>query len=278
MEVKHLDSYLGKATFTSMKFPIASNKQLKSRVKENGVVLTVVPNAFGNRIPDEAWCNELESIAQWPFQYYWFERNRKATDYLVLVFLNDGEGRKFDIASFLERIKTLGSDNSYHLPKVTLAQTFLNFIKEIFEDERDEVLRQFNAALEKVGLYDQKDVCDGSDNEKDYVSDSEEKWSAIHFKKRPPRRQKYSEPCPFKFNCFNGTRCLNKHSDEERQDFSQRKDGRGNPVRKTEECKHFMQRQCRKMRSQCDFAHGAEDAWCLQCRTVGHYGKDCPKK
>ena len=282
VEIKHLDAYLGKATYTSMKFPIASNPQLKRKVKESGVVLTMVPDAFGNRIPDEAWCEELESIAQWPFQYYWFERDGKATDHLVLVFINDREGEKFNIASFLETIKTSGSDDSYnssyHLPKVTLVQTFLNFVKEIFEDEPDEVLRQLDAVLEKPGQYDQEDVCGGSNNEKDYVSDSEGKWSQIYSKKRPPRQHKYSEPCPFKFNCRHGTRCLYQHSEEERKDFSQRKDGRGNRLRKTEECTHFMQHQCRKIRSECDFAHGAKDAWCPRCLSVGHYRKDCPKK
>ena len=52
VEIKHLDSCLDRVAFTNIKFPISTNKGLKSLVKESGLVLTMDSNAFGNRVPD----------------------------------------------------------------------------------------------------------------------------------------------------------------------------------------------------------------------------------
>ena len=62
------------------------DRQLLDKVKSKGVVFKMEEKAFRNRIPTNRWCKQLESIAQWPFQYYWFEKGGEMTDNLVLVF------------------------------------------------------------------------------------------------------------------------------------------------------------------------------------------------
>ena len=56
--------------------------------EKNAVVFRMEQNAFHarGRVPPKWWCRELESITQWPFQYYWFESNEEETNDLVLVF------------------------------------------------------------------------------------------------------------------------------------------------------------------------------------------------
>ncbi len=281
VEIKYLDSCLDKVAFTNIRFPISTNVGLKSMVKESGIVFSMTPKAFGNRVPDKAWCKQLESIAQWPFQYYWFQTKGMLTDNLVIVFRQDKKAGKFDCTKFLAAIKTAetngDSDPKFYLPKVKVAQTFLTFIAKEYKDEPDNILKHLDAALEQVGVYDQDDIYNGYDSDKNCISDSEDKWSTVRLKKRPPRRQYYSELCPFKFNCAFGVKCRYKHTDEEKLDFRMRVDGRGNPLRKVEECKHFADRGCIKPKMECDYAHGVEDAWCLQCCSSGHYTKDCPE-
>lgn len=274
VEIRHLDEYLSKVTFTNMKF--AFDKSLMSKVKENGVVFSMVDKAFGNRIPHKAWCNQLDSIAQWPFQYYWFERDNKTTNNLVIVFGEDKEAGKYDIAAFLTAIQPIIQDtehqDKYHLPKVMAVQTFLEFTAKEFGSDRE--MQQSGPMLEQVGIYDEDDVRSGHENDKNWISDSEDKWSSVKPQHRRPRPQ-YSTPCPFKFNCRYGTRCRCKHSPEEIRYFSQRKEGRGNHLRKVKGCKMFEKNQCRRLKEDCDYAHGSEDAWCLQCHTTGHYTNDC---
>lgn len=112
VEMKYLDSYLEQFTFTSMMFPIQYHISTKHTVR---VVFSMVEE----RTPDKAWTRKLESIAKWPFQYYW----ENCTD-LVLVFSDDRARRgRFDSKKFLAMIKT---DSL----KVLTAKTFDEFTAE----------------------------------------------------------------------------------------------------------------------------------------------------
>ena len=61
---------------------------------------------FKNHIPSKKWINEVESIAQWPVQYYyWFEsRKRGSTDDLVIIFKQDPRAGEFDVINILSNI------------------------------------------------------------------------------------------------------------------------------------------------------------------------------
>ena len=70
--VYFLDEYLETVTFTNLKFNLRDNMHLLPQVKTYGVVFSMQPRAFKKHLPPNWWCRQLESIAQWPFQYYWF--------------------------------------------------------------------------------------------------------------------------------------------------------------------------------------------------------------
>ena len=264
VKIKELDNYIDKVTFTSMKFNISipEDKFLLQKVKESGVVFTMKKEAFKKRIPTKSWCNQLESITQWPFQYYWFELFGQKTDYLVIVFQHN-EKEKPDIAEFLKIICDLDNydtSEKYCLPCVQDVQTFLAFNDTIFKKELR--VRSFDMALEQVGTYNKEDV------RKSYDS-----VGPKHMK----RYRLYSDHCRYKMNCLFGKRCQNQHSEEEKAYFRQRPDGRGKPLRKTKLCEKFSEDKCNhKDAHHCDYAHGEEDAWCLGCTSYGHFTANCP--
>ncbi len=147
VKIKELDNYMDKVTFTSMKFNISipEDKFLLQKVKESGVVFTMKQEAFKKRIPTKAWCNQLESITQWPFQYYWFELRGQKTDHLVIIFQHN-EKEKPDITEFLEIIRDSDDDScdKYCLPNVLEVQTFLAFSTTMFKKDH----KSFDMALE----------------------------------------------------------------------------------------------------------------------------------
>ena len=278
VQIKHLDHFLNRVSFTHMRFDI-SNEYLRRLVNAYGVVFTMEHNAFRNDVPTGHWFNQVESIAQWPFQYYWFKKQkRKQTDHLVIVFRPDKVAKKeFDVAQFLEHIQIDTAEDceqKYRLPLTLNVRPFRQFIAEEFKRE-DSELESINAALEQVGIYNNDDVHDGCENESVYESDPAKDFTTyLRQSRSQPFKQKYSEFCPLKFNCKYGTGCQYKHTDEEKTYFKGRKQGKGNPLRKVKQC---TKANCTKP-NECDYAHGPEDAWCLNCVQGGHFTKDCTKK
>ena len=261
VHIKELDNYMGKVTFTSMKFNISipEDKFLLQKVKESGIVFTMKKEAFRKRIPTRSWCNQLESITQWPFQYYWFEIKGKKTDHLVIVFQHN-EKEKPDVSEFLEIIcdqESGDSNEKYCLPHVTDVQTFLSFNHKTFKKE----FSPFDMALEQEGTYNKEDV------NRSYHS-----VGPKHMK----RYRLYSDFCRYKMNCLYGKRCQNQHTEEEKEYFRKQPGGRGNSLRKTRICKKYTDGGCPKLAPDCDYAHGEEDAWCLECTSNGHLAISCP--
>ncbi len=244
VDIKPLDNL--NFTFTNMKFKL--NRLNQVIVKENGVVLTMKPNAFEKNVPTENWCEKLENIAQWPVQHYWFKVEDKRTDDLVIVFLKF-ESEKPDLKVFLEQARE-------HLDNVKEAKTFL---------EHSQGIDVESIELEKIGVYSQEDLEETDD------------WSNVEGR-RKKKKQKYSDQCTYEFNCLYGTGCRKKHTEKEKEHFRTRNDGRGNSLRKVKCCTHFQKGSCNKPMKECEFAHGEADAWCLQCCSSGHYTDNCPKK
>lgn len=139
VEVIPLDKYLDKLAFTNMKVDI-SNRRLLQYVKAYGIVLTMKPKMFKNRIPSKKWINQVESIAQWPVQYYWFEsRKRGSTNDLVIVFKRDPRAGEFDVTNCLLNILLSddSSDQEYRLRFVLKVQTFQQYIANKFKEMPD---------------------------------------------------------------------------------------------------------------------------------------------
>lgn len=277
-KVFSLDQYLEQVTFTNMKFHF-SNPNVRSMVCAFGVVFRMEEEAFKpNRVPTDDWIDSLDSLAQWPSQYYWFDHKRSLKNDLVVVF-RPVSGKRFNVGNFLESVKIPEVDGrtKYRLKHVQGVQTFIQFITALIREARqDPELKKFDAALEQVGLYTHDDVCAGYENDALYVSDNIERWQIFRKKHRPQSRQRYTQECPKHYNCFYGTRCHYGHSPEEVAYFKKRKDGRGNPQRKVTLCRAFENKRCFKKKEECDWAHGDEDAWCKECRKTGHLGSKCP--
>ncbi len=252
-----LDDYLGKVTFTNMKF---DSKYLKSHLKAKAIVLPLEADAFKDRVPTTKWCDELDSIAQMPFQYYWFDdrsRDEQTNDLVVVI---KGE---IDVCKFLEYLA------EYPLPYMRgHAQTFVDYLQEKIG------LRHF--ALTMYGNFSLDEIGEGSDGEAaPYVSSNRsDQWTLARYKSRVPRRyQQYSDRCPYMLNCTFGLKCFNMHTEEEKEFFRDNA-GSGNPVRKVKPCSFYP--NCKKPAEICQYAHGESDAWCLGCRIQGHYTNNCP--
>ena len=259
VKVQYLDESLEYITYTNVKFNPGTCSLIE---KDNAMVFQLEPNAFPGRIPSKKWCQELESITQWPFQYYWAELNKEETNDLVLVFRNEGS-ESFDVTSFLAQV------NEYPIQYAISALSYVQY-----EQEKSGL---YKMALESIGhiLYDE--ACDDySDTaiSRSVSQDDDKSWR-VKRSPSPHRTQRYSELCEYKFNCNYGLKCHNKHTDDEKS-FFKKNQGQGNPLRKAKPCSHYP--NCKKDPKECHFAHGEEDAWCLNCRdTCGHYTNNCPQ-
>ena len=196
----------------------------------------------------------------------------------MVVFKSDPKAGDFDIAQFIESERE-GEDK---LPGITKVQPFLQYVQSIYKksDRRDLELQRFDYALEQVGVFDNEEAIAGSEEDIIFESDPRNGWKRKRRKTRSHLlRQQYSEHCPYRYNCRHGTRCQYQHSEEEKTYFKGRIEGRGNPKRKVYPCKFFEQvpPRCLKMKEDCDYAHGAEDAWCRDCLSFGHFTESCPK-
>ena len=267
--VYFLDEYLETVTFTNLKFNLRDNMHLLPQVKTYGVVFSMRPRAFKKHLPPYWWCRQLESIAQWPFQYYWFRKerlDRSESDDLVLVFRKI-DSQEFDLNSFVDTIE------KRRPPHVLNAIPFTEFYQD----------KEFDrAAIERIGYLSLADISAGAEiheekegADSEVIHEEEEGWSVAQ---RPPQKQKkqrYSTPCPHGVHCRRGMKCLHKHTDKEKIYFRNNK-GIGNPLLKASPCHKHP--NCRRKKEDCNFAHGEEDAWCLNCREyAGHYTEDCPK-
>lgn len=263
IQIKYLDDQIANVTFTNMKFNY-SDRGLHPMAKENGLVFTMKPNAFRiDYVSWKMWCNEVENIAQWPFQYYWFKKNGKETGHLLMVFKADREKGKFDLADFLRSIcpeHATTESSSHPIRHVLQIETYLSFSQT---DSRTDW--SFSSAGQFSLQYMPEEGT--SDDQFELVrSDS-------HYAKK---KQRYSQPCKFRFNCKFGKNCHDKHTDGEKE-FFRNNQGRGNPLRKAKICQYYKEgRKCFNGILKCNYAHGERDAWCLVCAVQGHLTDNCP--
>ena len=260
--VDYLDGFLQHITFTNMKF----DPKQDSIDKSTAVVFQMEPNAFRNRVPTNKWCQRLESITQWPFQYYWAVLDGDdgdETNDLVLVFRKDytgtGTGASFDVTSFLTQV------DEYPIEYTVKVQPYVQYEQE-----------KSGLYLEMVGHISYSEALDGySDTAISSVSDDDDKSWNVKKRQHPRKSQRYSELCDYKVNCKYGLKCRKKHTDNEKS-FFRMNHGQGNPLRKVKLCTHYP--NCKKEPKECHYAHGEEDAWCLTCRDMcGHFTDNCPQ-
>ena len=269
VKVCYLDDELANITFTNMRFSPTNDQHLPPRVKATSVVFTMKEKAFKRRVPTRNWCRRLENLAQWPFQYYWFKDHdgMKMND-LLIVFKSDSKAGEIDITQLLENIEQCKDADP--IPHLLKAETYLVY------EQRKSGLAKYG--FESMGRYSSDDCCKGLDLETLSVTEDDSgQWNVVSHtpRSRLHKAQKYSDRCPYKFNCKYGSKCENKHTEKEKQFFKQNM-GRGIPSRKVKPCIHYQSKRCSKNIEECKWAHGKEDAWCLICCEQGHYTNDCP--
>ena len=118
---------------------------------------------------------------------------------------------------------------------------------------------------------------DDLDNGYDYLYSSESEEST----EREYDEETSSKPetCWYGKHCHYGLSCHFVHTEDEKAYFHSRPGGHGNPYRKVKPYKFLEQgNHCRKTKEECKGAHGEEDAYCLACKGIGHYTKNCPYK
>ena len=263
VKVGYLDDHLFSITFTNMRFKPTGKHHLSATDKANSLVLKIKGLAFKKRVPTKSWCEQLENLAQWPFQYYWFkERSGQETDDLLINFRSDMQAGEIDIKQLINDIEQCKDTNA--IPFVERVETYLQY-----EQRKSELFHQYE--FEVMGRYSIKDCYDGMDIDRLSVySDESDSWQIVNYRLKLRKHQRYSEKCLYSFNCRFGSRCQFQHTEKEKQYFKQHQ-GRGNPVRKVKPCQFYENSKCRKSAEECQWAHGEEDAWCLMCCTQGHF-------
>lgn len=272
--VKHfgLNAYVNRVTFINTKFNITHpNPLVRRKVKAHGVVFKMETGAFGHRrIPTDDWIDQVDRAAKWPCQCYWYDQPLK-TDYLVVVF-KPVRHKRVDITKLIPVLE------KNQLPLVKEIKSFMHFHGLLQEQAPvDHDLKEFDMALREAKILEDDEDSDEDEAEESNDGDPSKlnhkergKWKVSLDKHRPLSRRRFTDVCPKRFNCPNGTQCSYSHSQEEIEYFKKQCQSRGNPRRKTSICDHYKKGKCYKRKEDCDFAHGEDDAWCNQCCGFGH--------
>ena len=263
LSLHYLDDFLKDVTFTNLKFRLEGNEHLKPFIRQSGVVFKIEKGQFKNGVPPYWWSRKVDSIAQWPFQYYWVEeKDDFQSNHLVLTFKHDGKN-VFDSTDFMEAVKNC------ELEYVESVLPYLEFeqqYKGIYE-------------LATYGRFKYEDALKTpeDDLESNYTSDEERSpsYKLVRYSHRRSKQQ-YSEPCEYKYNCKFGASCHYFHTEKEMAFFRSNM-GKGKAYRKVRQCNQFP--NCKKSKEECQYAHGEEDSWCLICLgSKGHFTNSCPEK
>ena len=185
LKIEKFDDYIDHVTFTSMKFD-TSNPAFSTAIHENGVVFVMEPGAFPDHVPTYEWVRQLETIAKWPFQYYWLtENDHKTNNYLVIVFRRDEKAGQLNIAKFLKNLVPIAHSTTqpYRVPMVQRAVPFKEFEKELKEaragkDSEEETKPYFN--FEQIGSFTRDHVYEGFHNGLAYYIDSYKPGPVYH--------------------------------------------------------------------------------------------------
>ena len=154
--VHYLDPFLGEVMYTNMVFDY--NKNFGQMIKTCGIVLTVAADSsdsFPGHVPTNQWIGQVEELAQWPVQYYWFNHPKTGrSNNLLMVFKDDSKAGKFDIGKFLKKIT---SGTTCPIPSVVDAQSCVDFIASNQVDK-------LGGGFEQLGLFSSNDVYEGYQN------------------------------------------------------------------------------------------------------------------
>ena len=239
-----LDNRMKEVVFTNKKFPV-SQYEIPT---ECSAVLTMKPECFPKRVPDSDWWLKLESIAQWPVQYWWIIEDGEETDDMLLVFSHVGEKHKYSVSDFVQQIMMIMNDEDCSmLPHAERAETYIDYKKR----------KRYFEAVMKYGRFH---ITDCDENDSNYVLRKSKAGSSRVIKQPAFNRQihvvdtthssahattdtgkfEFVPPtkvggklkkCPFEKNCIQGVKCELQHSDGDKI-FFEANNGQGMPLSK----------------------------------------------
>lgn len=276
--VETLDSRLDHCMFTDYRFvPSHSNREL---LVQWAVVFTLLPDtAFHykgrNRHSAQRFNTILSNLTQWPFRHYlMMDKTSYEANNLVVVF-SPVQGKDFDLAGLLCDLK--GAEEKMEALQAKKIRTFKQVAEEMKYKEVLYLHRQVSPGICLTDLYKEIETMAPDTRSEPYDGDhlkretDLEEWQTVKDSKQKVKKPLYSEYCRFKFNCRHGIHCNYSHTTDEYAYF-RKNGGKGKPTRKTALC---TKESCKKSTTECDFAHGKKDAWCLICCATGHLTDDC---
>ena len=165
---------------------------------------------------------------------------------------------------------------SYQMPPTKTVNRFEALVS--LDDCDDETLTE---AVESSMSVEVDEIVPSSSTEPELDGGSEETddWLTYVRKRRKAGRmtrvhRRRDTPCRWGIHCVNSLNCSYSHTDEEKKLF------RVNPnikfqYWKASLCNKLSQHTQPEQQRRCSFAHGNDDAWCLKCKSYGHFTNDC---
>ena len=245
IKIYFLDSHYNEICFTERKFnPLLKYKSL---IRANGIVVS-----FAREKSVNDCVIQMESITGLHARYFklnelkQFKEDIKSQRLFVVVF--DLPAEKFQIADVIEKY------NRGEFPFIKTLDTYISLASpgtnDGIQEESDEKKQPDSSAI------NMKRVERSHNRKPDQVS---------------------SSMCQYGRYCFFGTKCKNHHSTEDKKYFRRYPEARERQ-RKTQLCSAYLKGKCRRCTSGCNYAHGEEDAVCMNCHQKGHLKEHCSGK
>jgi hypothetical protein len=208
-----LDDHLEKVTFTNKKLPA----DRLGNINNCSAVLSMKSGCFPEHVIEERWWNQLESIAQWPVQYWWIINNEEVTDDLLLVFSSQRETGTYNVSNFVQTLSDgiREATEKPLLPHVIRAETYIDYKKRLKTFEA--IMKSGRFCIVDIESDSNFVVCGSAIKSRVFGQfNSEENAtspSGKDFKSVPPS-QVGGKPkeCNFGKNCLLGRKCTFKHS------------------------------------------------------------------
>lgn len=166
---------------------------------------------------------------------------------------------QLDVCSFPE----YQSHSHQHVSEISQ----FTHLAEVPESDLDEALNS---------LHIDQDVQSPTDAIEETSPQDTDSWTVV-LRRKPgakTRRDKmHSTPCKWGIHCANASTCSRMHSEAEMKLFR---------VNEGFNFRYWKSNKCDKSQphahESCRFAHESSDAWCLICKSWGHFSDDCKSK
>ena len=152
----------------------------------------------------------------------------------------------------------------------------------LLTEVEDETVYEALGSLEHVERSQSGSPTDANDEDDETLSEDSDSWITVLRRKagtKTHRDKVHSTPCKWGIHCSKASECKYKHTEKEQKLFRVF-DGK---IRfqywKTKMCEKVSSGvQLRHAADSCPFAHDSSDAWCLACKSWGHFTEECKSR